>query len=233
MAILYRNSLTGTFTGGGGTGTGASITDASLTTLPVVSSPDILRLSLDVNAAAGTPEIVYVTNHTASSSTITCSRAQEAAVGGAAAARSHAAGVQWAHVATAVDFSGSLNTYTPQIDQGATTNITKTVNIAEWFQVGLLIVVRLDMVVSGTGTAGSSIIVSLPTIPVTASFCSIGGGLIYRNATGDRYQGQWEHTGGKIAMGITQTSAGTVGQVPSFALANNDAIRATVQYRWV
>lgn len=79
---------------------GTSLTSAELASLPAIGAAEHLAISLDPGGIAGAPEIVYVTAHTASSTTATIVRAQEGTT-----ARQHALNTRWAHSTTALDWT--------------------------------------------------------------------------------------------------------------------------------
>lgn len=100
MARLRRNFASGTITDNPLLIGATTITSAAFANLPVVASPDTLALVLDPLAQYGNPEIVYVTAHTTSATTVTASRGQETALGGYAA-RAHQQGTAWIVAETA------------------------------------------------------------------------------------------------------------------------------------
>lgn len=79
-----------------------SINSAGFSTLPVVASPNVLKLTLDPGAASGTQEIVYVTAHTASATVCTITRAAEDATPNPA--RQHNLNEVWVCAPTATDW---------------------------------------------------------------------------------------------------------------------------------
>jgi len=100
MARLRRNFMSGTITDNPLLIGATTINSANFANLPVVASPDIIALVLDPLGTAGTPEIVYVTAHTAAATSVTALRGQETALGGGAA-RQHAQGIPWILAETA------------------------------------------------------------------------------------------------------------------------------------
>lgn len=89
-------------------GSNVTLSSPDFADLPAVASPDYLPLILDPDRAAGAPEIVYVTAHTAAATTVTVTRGREQAHG-APAGRSHASGVTWHHGPTAGEFIGDVH----------------------------------------------------------------------------------------------------------------------------
>lgn len=66
--------------------------------MEVVTSPDIMAVSLDPEGANGPPEIVWITDHAAASSTATMERHKENTL-----AREHPQDTDWVNALTAVD----------------------------------------------------------------------------------------------------------------------------------
>lgn len=97
MAVLYSNFLQGTLSSGI-TNSATSISSTAFANLPVVASPDILYLVLDPGQSAGVPEVVTVTAHTASATSVTVTRGSQGST-----ARSHLSGVTWTHSWTKAD----------------------------------------------------------------------------------------------------------------------------------
>jgi hypothetical protein len=101
MADIYTNLCSGTLTVD--PGTGGLLTSPGFANLPVVTAPDTLRLTIDPDGINGLPEIVLVTAHTASATTVTVTRGQETSFGGAAA-HAHPIGTVWRHASTRAAF---------------------------------------------------------------------------------------------------------------------------------
>lgn len=96
MARIWSNFQAGTTTDAPLSNVATTINSAEFAALPAVSAPDILTITLDPDGRAGNPEIVEVTAHTASATSVTVTRGAESSTG-----RSHAAGTRWAHGVTA------------------------------------------------------------------------------------------------------------------------------------
>ncbi len=93
-----------------------SLSSAGLSSLAAVAAPDIAALVLDPGGSAGTPEVVWVTAHTAAATTATIARAKESST-----ARQHAVGIPWVHGATLLDYEGCIPEYIqPVFHYGAT-----------------------------------------------------------------------------------------------------------------
>ena len=127
-----------------------------------------------------------------------------------------------------------VQTWTPQVDQGATTNIGKTVVLARYVQVGNITFVWCTLTMTGAGTAGSSVTV---TLPVAASGYNvndpIGSGQVADSSAGanSAIVGVWINSSSTVCFQIDSTaSAGRWGLNPNIALASGDAIRFEAQY---
>lgn len=98
-----------------------SVNSAEFASLPVVTAPDLLAVTLD--AEGTTPEIVHITAHTASATVATIVRGQEGT-----AAKAHAQNASWVHASTARDAgSGAIYRY-KTADQVKTSEITPAVD---------------------------------------------------------------------------------------------------------
>lgn len=86
------------------------LTSAGLASLPVIDTTNHAAIILDPDGVGGSPEIVWVTAHTASATTATILRAQEST-----SSRQHERDTPWVHSATATDFTSSATwaSYTP------------------------------------------------------------------------------------------------------------------------
>lgn len=126
---------------------------------------------------------------------------------------------------------GQWNSYTPQVDQGATTNIAKTVTYARYIQFGKLVIYQANMSFTGPGTAGQPITMTVPIAAASLPF--VGSGGIYDSGYGYRNALAFLVTSSKVAL--LRTDADSVmgyglGQDPSFALASGDAIYLNAVY---
>ncbi len=112
MTILRSNFQGGTLTADLSS-SATTHTMAGWASLPVVTSPDILKVTLgsEIPALGGNPELVYVTAHTAASTTVTLGRGAE---GTAARAHNAATGESWRHAMTAADL-GTIATTSDRI----------------------------------------------------------------------------------------------------------------------
>lgn len=92
MAAIHQNFLSGTLTADPGVGgvTLNSANFAGMQTVATTATPDFMWLTLDPQGVNGAPEVVKVTAHTASATSVTVGRAQQGTV-----ARAHPVGTAW------------------------------------------------------------------------------------------------------------------------------------------
>lgn len=103
MSTLYANFLAGQISDDPLSDSATTINSAGFASLPVVVSPDIMWITLDPDGDDGAPEIVKVTAHSESATSVTVQRAQQGT-----AARSHADETVWNHSWTKSDAEGSI-----------------------------------------------------------------------------------------------------------------------------
>ncbi len=117
--------------------------------------------------------------------------------------------------------------YVPTVTQGV--GVANTVNYARYFKNGRLCAFNIDLAVTGTGTAASNVIVSLPLTAASANLI-VGSGIIYDASAAIVYAGV-AHLNAVTTFGLW--SASTDGSPSQFlglrvftaALASGDAIR--------
>jgi hypothetical protein len=123
--------------------------------------------------------------------------------------------------------------WTPQIDQGATTNIAKTVDDARYLRLGTLMVATFNLVPSANGTAGANVVIgNLPVASVrTSGGFKFGVGGVFDTSTGTSYAA--------VLSLITSTSVCFVGDwsgvsawgtSPNIALASGDRLTGILIY---
>lgn len=127
---------------------------------------------------------------------------------------------------------GTTTSYTPQVDQGASTNISKTVNEARYVQAGRVCFCWGYLTLTGAGTGGSHVTVTLPIAASGhASVAVIGVAMVYDNSTTTRYVCDVELNGGKMTFANDASASGNLwGASPSIALASSDQLRWQVTY---
>lgn len=124
--------------------------------------------------------------------------------------------------------------YTPTISQGATNNITKTINFSEYCRsgpTGKTITWCFYITITGTGTAGAAMGMTLPVNTLSASNL-IGNGMIYDASATICYLAMYAgSTTSSIICFSDQSTGSGWGANPSIALAVNDQIRGSITYR--
>ena len=129
-------------------------------------------------------------------------------------------------------FMAAWTSWTPTIAQGVTTNIAKTVAYAKYVLVGKLAIANVRLDVTGTGTAGSSLTISLPSAITSASTSPrLGGAHIFDSSTTTRYTGQaeWATTTTLCFVGDWSSNS-SWGVNPNLAVASGDQIGFSVMY---
>lgn len=106
MPAIYANVVSGTLTDSPLLIGATSANSSNFASLPTVTAPDFLWLTLDPLGTAGAPEIVKVTAHTAASTTVTITRAQQSTT-----ARQHLVSTAWDHAVTADDMRPGAVSY--------------------------------------------------------------------------------------------------------------------------
>ncbi len=103
MARIRVDFASGRLSAGSVSAVVTTLSSTQFAILPVVTSPDILPISLDPDAVYGTPEIVWVTAHSSSATSMTVLRGQE----GTTARIHNASSVQeaWRCSPTVIDFT--------------------------------------------------------------------------------------------------------------------------------
>lgn len=119
---------------------------------------------------------------------------------------------------------------TPAIDQGASTNIAKTVAYAKYARFGRLIVFSFSIQANAAGTAGS---VATVALPVTAASTSgvWGAGTILDLSTGTTHPGTWQgNSTTSASLAVADSALSGWGVAPNLALANGDFLNGTIIY---
>jgi hypothetical protein len=126
---------------------------------------------------------------------------------------------------------GAWTSFTPQVDQGASTNIAKTVNYSNYARYGRTIHFAFGLAMTAAGTAGSQVTI---TLPVTAASTSglAGSARVFDTSTNSYYSctimGPSTTT---IAFQFdTSGTAARWGLAPNLALASGDTIVGQITY---
>jgi hypothetical protein len=134
--------------------------------------------------------------------------------------------------AALLKFTGTCDwqTWSTVVDQGASTNIAKTVAYAKYLQIGNLVFASCELAFTGTGSAGSEINLSLPV--TAADIDGLNGTFHYFDLnTTTRYWGPaFGNTVDELQFAIAQASASTFGVTPAVTIASGDTLRVEIMY---
>ncbi len=121
--------------------------------------------------------------------------------------------------------------WTPQLDQGVTTNIAKGVTYAKYARVGRTIFFNLRLDITGVGTAGSAITFTLPVTAAALGASRIGTFSYYHvGVAPPEYDGFVYAATTTVAHLLDTTQANDVGIVPNIATANGDVLQLSGCY---
>lgn len=128
--------------------------------------------------------------------------------------------------------TGAWQTWSPTITQGV--NVTHNVARARYIINGKTVQMMMGSTITGTGTSGNAINISLPVTAFSgAGYMSGRTGTFhyYRSATGFRYTGILElNTTTTGVMVSEETGGNALGAAPSFSAGVNDQIAITATY---
>lgn len=135
-------------------------------------------------------------------------------------------GVKWAALS---GIGGAWSTWTPTVTQ--TGNVTFTQTAQSYYgQIQKVVFASIYLTVTGTGTAGSHAIVSLP-VTARTSLVPVGQGFIYDSSTANNYVvTAVADTTTSVYFFYTNASGNAWGVAPNVGLANNDQIRIQFMY---
>jgi hypothetical protein len=117
-------------------------------------------------------------------------------------------------------------TYTPVVNQGASSNIAKTVVYARYLKIGRMVAGNFRINMTASGTSGSNVVVTLPFPTITTGMV-IGSAWIYDASTNTSYTCAYN---GQENFLNDAGIGGAWGSGPSIALANDDRISANFMY---
>jgi hypothetical protein len=125
--------------------------------------------------------------------------------------------------------AAALTAHTPQLDQGATTNITKTIVYSQTMRFGNLMFWTFSMTVTGTGTAGSNFTLTTP-VTMTTTSTGLGVGRIWDSSAAIAYHGLFlPATTTTMRLYVdTNISNSAWGIAPNTGVGANDAIYGSV-----
>lgn len=120
--------------------------------------------------------------------------------------------------------------HTPTLAQGATGNISKTVNYSEYRVANGMCTWWFNITCTGTGTAAAAVTLTLPVTSVTSAVNVVVGSGFIIDSSVDEYIGVWKLASSTTVGCITNGSPSFIGANPNFALANTDVIEGTLTY---
>jgi hypothetical protein len=131
----------------------------------------------------------------------------------------------------AMDDDEDWQVWTPQVDQGATTNVAKTTDYARWRKLGRVVEMQGRLTITGAGTLGSNIVITNLPYPIFNTLIGIMGVFSYIKG-GAHYKGiaVADSVSGFRGIRSDTTITTSIGTDPSVALANADIIRFNVSY---
>jgi hypothetical protein len=125
---------------------------------------------------------------------------------------------------------GAWITYTPVLTQTVTVNTSTTTG--RYVRIGTLVVVRVRLIASSSGTAGGIISVTLPFAadPTYSTFGISGSGIIFK-ASSNTQHAVVVHGSDTTAKFLSDISGGgNFGQQSSFQLVSSDYVSFTAMY---
>lgn len=128
-----------------------------------------------------------------------------------------------------VQFGGSSSTatatHTPQIDQGASTNIAKTTSYSQYQQIGSLVWWSFTLSMTGSGSAGSQVTVTTP-VTLASTSAILGNADFYDASTTTHYNGTvYAASSTSIRLFVDVTTNAAWGANPNVGLASGDVLR--------
>ena len=125
--------------------------------------------------------------------------------------------------------------YTPTLAQGASSNISKTVNYAKYLLVGKTIWIVIRVATTAAGTSGSPITLSLPSgVTASASDTVVGAGFYGRSGSTQYVGSTFLQTTTTMSMiTVPNTTGGRIGQDPAFAVASGDGFNLSACFEVV
>jgi hypothetical protein len=140
----------------------------------------------------------------------------------------------YSHQASPVGYPQWFN-YVPILSQGASTDIAKTVTFAKYNLVGRVVTTKVVLMATGTGTAGSNILITLPIAGVRGRDYGIIGTGLYDDISSNTYCCVASYTNKNTEVMLIATSNTTrgagVGSNPSLAVDSDDRFELVASYQ--
>jgi hypothetical protein len=140
---------------------------------------------------------------------------------------SQSTGLNWANESGK---PGVWTTYTPILSQTVTVSTSTTTG--RYVRFGSLVIVRVRLIASSSGTAGGIITVSLPITasPAYSVFGISGSGIIFKAATNVQHHVALHNAASTVAFVSDISGGGNFGQQSSFQLVSGDYVSFTTMY---
>jgi hypothetical protein len=125
---------------------------------------------------------------------------------------------------------GVWTTYTPILSQTVTVSTSTTTG--RYVRFGSLVIVRVRLIASSSGTAGGIITASLPITadPVYSTFGISGNGIIFKAATNVQHHVALHTAASTVSFVSDISGGGNFGQQSSFQLVSGDYVSFTTMY---
>lgn len=124
--------------------------------------------------------------------------------------------------------AAALNSHTPQVDQGATTNIAKTVNFSQYQIFGNVCFWTFSLAFTAAGTAGTQFTLTTP-VTMSTTNTGLGGGRFLDASVPTGYIGFWLPASTTTIRFFVDTAAtGAWGLNPNLAIASGDGVHGSV-----
>ena len=120
--------------------------------------------------------------------------------------------------------------YTPTLAQGASTNIAKTVTYSKYIKTGKLVIWVCFLEITGSGTGGSTITVTLPVTSAIANTVAVGGGKYFDASVQGYACTATLETTTLLSLTADSNNGGRLGNFPNIAAAVNDQFTFTAIY---
>lgn len=150
-------------------------------------------------------------------------------------ATQYTAGLTTGQVLTAATMNtigAAWESYTPSLTQSG--NVTKTVTYAKYTQINKLCICNVRLDVTGTGTAGSNLVVGLPLTASVGAGLRIGSGVIYDASAAVAYAAIMNTVSSTTISFVGDWSgANSWGSSPNIAIANTDQVSFSIMYEVV
>lgn len=132
------------------------------------------------------------------------------------------------HLAEDLDqYFGAWTAWTPQIDQGGTTNIAKTVNVARYRLIGKWCEFEMKLTLTAGGTASNKVTITLPQTSKFSGYYPVAWGGIEDTSAASNYERVMMVDQSSTTKAVFLAAGGPLGSsIFTAALASGDIIYA-------